>query len=320
MDNRYPCDIIRDLLPGYIDEVLSDAGRDAVKSHLEWCEACSEIYREMKEGAALEAESQEQSALDGFKKIRRRTRRLRAAVAVVSFLLLFVLLAAFWKVFLIGNPLPTSWLEVTRITYDEEAESLTVEGEINASSVSAGRVVWKPDKEKMDEINIRVYGVQTLPARRDKSSFSVTIPNMKGYRAYLACPEYDRMEVYSWKNDHYELVDGLIEQLYQEIRQLDPKRDILGYSGGIEDVGGEDGLVFYIDYLVGVDASYWQFNDQFITDGGFSPADFDIWISLEEPHEIRIRDYQTGAWTEDFSIISERRPAETDPGATGLIP
>ena len=30
------CDIIRDLLPGYIDGVLSKAGTNAVKEHLEY--------------------------------------------------------------------------------------------------------------------------------------------------------------------------------------------------------------------------------------------------------------------------------------------
>ena len=49
MNNHFSCDIIKDLLPGYIDEILSEAGKDLVRKHLDECEACSRVYLEMKE-------------------------------------------------------------------------------------------------------------------------------------------------------------------------------------------------------------------------------------------------------------------------------
>ncbi len=33
MNNHFSCDIIKDLLPGYIDEILSEAGKDLVRKH-----------------------------------------------------------------------------------------------------------------------------------------------------------------------------------------------------------------------------------------------------------------------------------------------
>jgi len=48
------------------------------------------------------------------------------------------------------------------------------------------------------------------------------------------------------------------------------------------------------------------------TDGEFVPADFEIWISLKEPHKILIYDYQTGEYVDDFSIISNRRAVGDD--------
>ena len=38
MSPNYTCDIIRDLIPGYVDGILSEAGTDLVKSHLECCQ------------------------------------------------------------------------------------------------------------------------------------------------------------------------------------------------------------------------------------------------------------------------------------------
>ena len=44
MNKNYSCDIIKDLLPGYIDGVLSEAGENVVKRHLEECEKCNRGY------------------------------------------------------------------------------------------------------------------------------------------------------------------------------------------------------------------------------------------------------------------------------------
>ena len=41
MNKNYSCDIIKDLLPGYIDGVLSEASETVVTGHLEDCEKCN---------------------------------------------------------------------------------------------------------------------------------------------------------------------------------------------------------------------------------------------------------------------------------------
>ena len=37
---KMDCDIIRDLLPLYIDDVVSDATKELVETHLKDCDAC----------------------------------------------------------------------------------------------------------------------------------------------------------------------------------------------------------------------------------------------------------------------------------------
>ena len=56
MNNQYACDIIKDLMPGYIDGILSETGNSAVEGHLKECKQCSKCYKEMKE--SLESEGQ----------------------------------------------------------------------------------------------------------------------------------------------------------------------------------------------------------------------------------------------------------------------
>ena len=44
----YPCGIIRDLLPLYIDDVCNEESRQAVENHLLECEKCRNYYEAMK--------------------------------------------------------------------------------------------------------------------------------------------------------------------------------------------------------------------------------------------------------------------------------
>lgn len=46
---RMECDIVRDLLPLYVEKLVSETSRKAVEEHLEECDACREICREMME-------------------------------------------------------------------------------------------------------------------------------------------------------------------------------------------------------------------------------------------------------------------------------
>lgn len=44
----YPCGIIKDLLPLYIDEVCNGDSKQAVEQHLPECEACTKLYHTMR--------------------------------------------------------------------------------------------------------------------------------------------------------------------------------------------------------------------------------------------------------------------------------
>ena len=42
-----PCDIVQDLLPSYVDGILSDTSACAVSKHLQSCKACHDMYDDM---------------------------------------------------------------------------------------------------------------------------------------------------------------------------------------------------------------------------------------------------------------------------------
>lgn len=304
MNKNHSCDIIQDLLPGYIDGILSEAGTDVVKGHLEECEECNQVYLEMKEGLGQEEEQKETLALDGFKKVQQHTKKLKRMIGIFAGLLTLLLVSIFLKVFVIGECLPTHEVNATDISYDEETGYLTIRGMIDRSSCRVSRVVWQESEDEADVVNVLVYGAETLPFQQDKTDFTLSIPDMKGKKAYLACPDYDRLELYSWEHGHYEKMAELENEIYNRLPELDREKNALSYISGIEYVNGIEGIWYYVDTVIGENATYWRFNGQLVTDGDFEPQDFAIWISLDRPYQILIYDFGTGEYTEDFSLVN----------------
>lgn len=98
----YPCGIIRDLLPLYIDNVCNEESRRAVEDHLSECEKCRKYYEEMKvtEGFAEKQSdnSEDTKMADSLKNVKLRINKkirsiaLCAAAAVLAFAVGFNLL------------------------------------------------------------------------------------------------------------------------------------------------------------------------------------------------------------------------------------
>ena len=57
----YPCGIIRDLLPLYIDEVCNEESKQAVENHLSECEKCRNYYKSMKSTEGFVAKENDNS-------------------------------------------------------------------------------------------------------------------------------------------------------------------------------------------------------------------------------------------------------------------
>lgn len=85
IEQNLPCEVVQDLLPGYVDELTSPVTNEMVKEHLESCSPCKEKYMRMKSPVEQEMESsKEKIELDFLQKTRKRNRKiLFASVAIV---------------------------------------------------------------------------------------------------------------------------------------------------------------------------------------------------------------------------------------------
>ena len=320
MDREYPCDIIKDLLPGYIDGILSETGTNVIKEHLERCEdcrlTCGTMTEKLQEETRAGMIQREQRALDGFKKLRRRTKKLKLAAGIAAGLLMVCLAAVLGKVYVTGSVISSGSVEITDYVYDEENGSLVLNGRLNMSGFRVSRVVCKESEDEPFVVNMFVYVAETLPFLPDgqeQAEFSVTVPDAKGCVVYQAGPGYNRTQVYHWKHDHNEKLAELEAEIYSRVPGRDQENDALGYFKGMEPVDGQDGILYDVTTMIGENSYYWWFNDQLAMHGDFALLDLDIWISLEKPYRILIYDHRTGEYTEDLSVAAERKKsAATD--------
>ncbi len=91
---KISCNIIRDLLPLYVEDMVSDDSRKMVDAHLCQCDACAQVLTDMKKDTALPAETETES-LDKVRKMILR-RRILCAIASVFTLLTILSLVVTW--------------------------------------------------------------------------------------------------------------------------------------------------------------------------------------------------------------------------------
>lgn len=89
------CEIVKDLLPNYIENLLSDETKRYVEEHINSCDDCKRVLQIMKEGKQEETNKEveeEQIELDYLKKHRKKSLILKVlALAFIIVLLIYIL-------------------------------------------------------------------------------------------------------------------------------------------------------------------------------------------------------------------------------------
>lgn len=89
--SKISCQIIRDILPLYVDDVVSDDTRHMVEEHLVHCDDCRRLAAEMQDEIVLPVEN-DTRPLQHFKEAWKRKKVMIAAISVVVTLLVSLLI------------------------------------------------------------------------------------------------------------------------------------------------------------------------------------------------------------------------------------
>lgn len=87
------CDIVRDLLPLYADDLASDASREMIEAHAKECSACRELMEKMCTPMERSACDEERVLVDGLKRQKQKLRKRMILACVITAL---VCLLSWW--------------------------------------------------------------------------------------------------------------------------------------------------------------------------------------------------------------------------------
>ncbi|MCI5937269.1 MAG: DUF4825 domain-containing protein [Eubacterium sp.] len=97
MSDKISCKVIQDLLPSYIDGIVSEDSKKLIEDHLTECKECAEILSDMRaESPGMDDRSQQKKEIDYLKKIRRKNRlKMTATVVTAAIILCFVVFGGY---------------------------------------------------------------------------------------------------------------------------------------------------------------------------------------------------------------------------------
>lgn len=136
------CNIIKDLLPSYVDGLTSNDTNEFVEEHLNTCKDCSDEIKKYKSIEIKEKEETKKS-IDYLKKPRRK---LKGVIALFSMIIIGIF------AFLIV-PKPDKNLDLTAFDYNIVNDNL----EVKISPLSSNRFIRLKEIINNDEIHLQTY-------------------------------------------------------------------------------------------------------------------------------------------------------------------
>lgn len=115
------CEIIRDLFPSYIDGLTSKESNEAISEHLENCEECPEILKQMKEEVKVDNVEANKKDIKPFKKLNKKVRK----GVIITASIFMVIIAGVYATF-VGWKVSSDEVEVT-YSYNENVIELHIE-------------------------------------------------------------------------------------------------------------------------------------------------------------------------------------------------
>lgn len=92
---KYDCDLIQDIMPLYMDEVLSNKSKEIVDEHLSECTKCKDLYKNCTNAKKTPAVKETVERDIGIKRYSRRIRNWRIAIISVVLVTFLSLTASF---------------------------------------------------------------------------------------------------------------------------------------------------------------------------------------------------------------------------------
>lgn len=155
MEKKTECQIVQDLLLGYVDDVLNVESKKLVEKHLSECEICQNKLKEIN-ADIKENENNEKKQIDYLKKIRRKNRR--KAVIIALGIILFICFIMYLHNFIIYNNL----LHNSKESLASSNLYIESRNKISTDKMSIEKIYYKDGKYKEVSEILTDGGAETI--------------------------------------------------------------------------------------------------------------------------------------------------------------
>lgn len=137
MKNDLSCEVVKDLLPLYIDDLTSDVTNSAIEDHIHSCSQCSEVLIRMREPEIFPED--ESADIDFLKKNRKINKRNILIGIIATFVI--VLTAIVSKLYIIGEAVNDDSLIYSKINVEDK--TLKISGNLEDSAKGVSDISFK---------------------------------------------------------------------------------------------------------------------------------------------------------------------------------
>lgn len=239
---RTECDIVKDLLPLYVERITSDASNRMVEEHLEECERCSTVYHEMKT-PELHIKYERKPAESFNKYVKKGKRKLGLKVAAITAAV--ILLVVVVRLIAIGSLVAFLALDSAKAKVYEDTDVSHYLWYMGEGAKEEYTQKWGMDesifpKEISNQFNVLDYKmVYYNPWDAQYLSYLVVDYDEELYQA-----EVDRLKEYnSTEYRGYYGAKGFTEGYTLLAMEADP------YYGLIYALSGEDHQIIYVELI-----------------------------------------------------------------------
>lgn len=166
---NYPCEIIRDLLPMYIDEVCNIETRRAVEKHLAECQKCREYYETMKSTDGFvennSDNSEDSKIASSLKNIKNTINKKIRNIVLCAVAAVLVVIVGFNLLFnvAIKNVSP----EDISISADVYSLAELIENPVNQAHNSETLTIFSDENDNSKAIEVKIPELGTMKLTED---------------------------------------------------------------------------------------------------------------------------------------------------------
>lgn len=173
------CEVVRDLLPSYIDGLTSSVTNEEIEKHLDECVICRQYYREMREknfGISESVpdqagENSGNSQTERERRVLRKFRRIRLKWIAITCAAVVAVLAGFLWITNLFIPLPYDQVQIEADIQEPETEVIEFDDGTSRTVVSGGvRVAEKAGMYGFNDMDCR-YREMTIEGKERAVAF-----------------------------------------------------------------------------------------------------------------------------------------------------